>query len=197
MFFRNTVSVWIGIIVLSGMFLMGQDSWVTPSSPRIVFVTYTQITGDIIGVEDADQLCQAEADEYGLPGYSYRAWISDTSSSPDTRFDKGGNPYELPGGQKVADNWADLTDGDLDGFINQNADETVIGTPQKVWTNTNEDGTAANNLSDPTKDSCDDWTLGFADLSGLFGFAGGVLWSNSHEVEPCNTALSLYCFQQL
>jgi hypothetical protein len=197
MFSRNTVFVWVGIIVLSGMFLMGQDSWTPTQEPRIVFVSSTWVNGAIIGVGDADQICQDEATAEGLPGFSYRAWISDTSSSPDTRFDKTGGPYELPLGQKVADDWADLTDGTLDHYINQTADGTGVSTPQKVWTNTNEDGTAANNSGDPNIDHCDYWSLGFADLSGIFGFAGGILWSNAHEVERCNISLPLYCFQQL
>lgn len=194
MFKQNLVRVWVGILALSGMFLMGQDFWITPSSPRIVFVSTTSTDGSMIGLEAADDICQADASAAGLTG-PYKAWLSDTTSSPDTRFDKGGDPYQLPGGQKVADDWADLTDGTIDHTINQFANGTAV-TGGHVWTNTWEDGTAANTDGDSRIDSCDDWTSEVADYSGIYGEVTGLSWTHSGW-ESCSTHNRLYCFEQL
>jgi hypothetical protein len=192
MFSRRTLFVWIGIILLSGLFLMGQDTW-HPSGPCFVFVSSTTVDGSI-SVEGADQRCQAEADEYSLDG-DYRAWISDTSSSPDTRFDKGGYPYKLPGGQIVANNWADLTDGTLDNIIIQLPNGTELAWGVHVWTNTFDDGTAANVSSNPSIDSCDNWTNGGSDPTGIYGQTGPLSWSYNSS-ESCSTPNRLYCFEQ-
>ena len=38
MFKRNLVHVWVGIIILSGMFLMGQDTWPPSTGPTITSI---------------------------------------------------------------------------------------------------------------------------------------------------------------
>ena len=35
MFSRSTLFVWVGIVILSGMFLMGQDSWEAPEETEL------------------------------------------------------------------------------------------------------------------------------------------------------------------
>jgi hypothetical protein len=78
----------------------------------------------ILGHPVADSRCQALAEGAGLSG-TFKAWISgrvDTGSGPVPhgavdRFTQATVPYELVNGTKVADDWADLTDGTLDHAI--------------------------------------------------------------------------------
>jgi hypothetical protein len=198
MFSRNTAIVWIGICILSGMFLMGQDGW-HPSAPAKVFVSYNAVDGSIsfgekVGVAAADAICQAEAWEYNLSG-EFKAWISDDYSSPDTRFSKYGSPYELPSGTVVANNWQDLTDGTLIHVIGEEADGTQLPFGIDVWTNTFEDGTAANVSGQAVNDSCDNW-LSTDAPTGIYGEIGPLFWSYK-TTGSCSSYKRLYCFEQI
>ena len=78
-------------------------------SLKWVFVTEGSYSGDLIaearvitpcaqvstGLEAGDCICQVEADDAGLVG-TYRAWLSDTMESPDTRFVKSSRTYAVP-----------------------------------------------------------------------------------------------------
>src|SRR4026209_2737248 len=52
---------------------------------RIVFVTSTVQDGTLGGILGADPLCTKLATDAKLPG-AYRAWLSDRTSSPSSRF---------------------------------------------------------------------------------------------------------------
>ena len=87
-------------------------------NPCRVFVTSTTHDGNLGGLAGADAICQARAAAAGLPG-TYLAWLSDGSASPATRFlTQSAGPYRLVNGTTIADDWADLTSGDLDAPIN-------------------------------------------------------------------------------
>jgi hypothetical protein len=176
MFKKNHIRVWVGILALSGMFLMGQDFWIEASDVRYVFVTDLGSTGNV-PIEIADEFCQMDADEWGLPG-TYKAWLSDSYSSPDTTFDKGGHPYRLPSGLKLAEDWDDLTDGYLPYKIAEYADRTTVALFKPVWTNTSMDGTAANTSGYPGWDSCDNWSSDDINDTGIIALVGGTNWSN-------------------
>jgi cysteine-rich repeat protein len=114
---------------------------------KFVFVTSITYTGNLGGLDGADAKCNARAMVAGIGG-TYRAWLSDMTGSPSTRMSKAGGPYRLVNGTVVANNWADLTDGNLITAINL----TELGTlpPQPtfcgpgntpVWTNTTTLGT--------------------------------------------------------
>jgi hypothetical protein len=206
MFSRNTVFVWIGIILLSGMFLMGQDGW-TPAGERIVFVSSTLVTGAMLGngLEDADQICKDEALSAELPNAeSYKAWLSDSDSSPDTRFlEKRGGPFRRPDKVVIAQDWADLTDGQLSNPINRFADGTIV--PNNgvenglVWTNTLANGKACNQYAEPDVDSCDNW---YSEVDSYTGWVGDAhaysdgTWSKTH-LWMCDHEFRLYCFEQI
>lgn len=196
MFSRNTAFIWIGIILLSGMFLMGQDGW-APSGPALVFVSSHAVDGSIsfgerVGVAAADAICQAEANEYGLSG-TFRAWISDDGyyGSPATRFDKGGYPYKTVNGDVVADDWDDLTGGSLSHVIDRQANGTQLAYGIDVWTNTLEDGTAHGTASD---DHCNNWLN--TDFEGNYGEIGPLFWSYKTS-DSCGAFKRLYCFEQI
>jgi hypothetical protein len=161
---------------------------ISSSTPKIVFVTSQTYTGDLGGIDGADQKCQQLAEDAGLPGL-YSAWLSDSTTSPAQRFIKNKAPYMLVDGTAIADDWNDLTDGSLDAPINRDENNNVVS--RSVWTNTNANGTLNGDLS------CQGWTFG---MGGDFGGVG-----NSSETDDdwtleafsfCAATLSLYCFQQ-
>jgi hypothetical protein len=59
---------------------------------RFAFVSGTKFTGALGGLIGADQQCAALAGAAGLSG-TYRAWLSDDTGSPATRFTPSTVPY--------------------------------------------------------------------------------------------------------
>ncbi len=161
-------------------------------SPLIVFATQNLYSGSQIhGLVGADAICAGEASSAGLPG-TFRAWLSDSNTSAAARHTHGTNPYALPDGTQVADDWTDLTDGSIDAPITRHADgsESPLG---GVWTATAPSG----GISYPGN-TCSNWTSD-AGL-GADGYAGATNgdWSLNSVFPLDNCALTsrLYCFQQ-
>jgi hypothetical protein len=159
------------------------------------------VGGDLGGLDGADAKCQARAVAAGLAG-TFRAWLSDPTGSPSTRFTQNGGPYELVDGTIVANNWTAL-------LTNPHAhalDETEFGgsapagTAQcagpAAWTNTNDDGT----LGDPSQ-SCDDWSDPTDQDGSSWGNPESVLYfttscDGAWDPTACASKASLYCIQQ-
>lgn len=172
---------------------------VRPVSSHIMFVTSGVYAADFGSIEAADAICQAEADAGSLGG-AFKAWLSrapgstppyspaaDLSSNPE-------GPYILPGidggvpGVRVADDWADLTDGSLDEPVGI----TAIGSVAQVfftWTGTLDDGTAWTN-------TCGDWTDTTA--RGAVGYTGGSgpNWTVTNGAGFCDDVKRFYCIEQ-
>jgi hypothetical protein len=164
-----------------------------------VFLTADQSQGDLGGWAGADAKCQAAADLASLPG-DFRAWISDSHSSPAIRFNRSQGPYVLVDAAKtvVADNWADLTDGSLQHMINVNENGTTVtgdmSTDFDAWTGTLTDGEAAG-------DNCTDWASADGSHFGVFGCpangCAGAQWTIGNMTHiACSEHLRLYCFEQ-
>jgi hypothetical protein len=77
-----------------------------------VFTTSVRYDGNLGGLAGADAKCQARAVAASLPG-TYKAWLSDATGSPSTRFTKSTIPYRTVDGTLIANDYADLTDGTL------------------------------------------------------------------------------------
>jgi len=191
MFSRRTAIVWTGIVLLSSMFLMGQENW----QPRelYVFVTGELYVGDLGGLTGADAICQAEADEAGLDG-RYKAWVSDATAGPNTRFIKNNVPYLLVDRTRVALDWDDLMDGMIEHPIDLRANGQQY-TGSTVWSNTRWDGSPSNRLGNPLLDSCEDWQM--VEVTGNVGNVGDLRrWSDAGKAVDCHLATGIYCFQQ-
>ena len=104
---------------------------------KTVFVTNRAYDGNLGGLMGADDKCQAEADDPAsiVPPGTYLAWLSDGFNSPDTRFIKSVGPYILPDGTKVAEDFADLTDGSILHNIDSDPTGRRLGL-QSFWTGT-------------------------------------------------------------
>jgi hypothetical protein len=170
----------------------------------VVFATSVGFDGNLGGLAGADAKCQARAQAAGLPG-TYLAWVSNDFGSPLTRFTQSTIPYVRRDGVKVADNWADLTDGSLDANINRSELNTqpFVGTATCVLngnavkgltlTNTLIQGNQAFNFL-----SCNNWTSNSVNLNTGGGHWSSVnsFWTQLQCVYHCGNLEALYCFQQ-
>jgi len=154
---------------------------------KLAFVTSTELTPEFGSAEEADARCGVRAAEAGLSG-SFRAWLSDSQSSPSTRFTKPEGNYVSVGGTVIAAGWAGLSSGSLKTTLDydENNEQTTIGLT--TWTGTAADGTA-------TGEDCNDWSgSGKATIGDLTAF--GYKWSALPTPGDCTGFRHLYCFEQ-
>ena len=163
---------------------------------KTVFVTRAAFTGNLGGLTGADEKCQAEADGPAsiVPPGTYLAWLSDGIDSPDTRFTKSSHSYMLPDGTKIAEDFADLTDGSILHIINFDATGQNLGR-QLFWSSTNADGTTAQPFL-----TCEGWMWTAESSTISHAMVGNTikkstLWSQ-YAREKCSPHLRLTCFQQ-
>jgi len=109
---------------------------------RQVFVSSAAPTGEeVMGIAGADTRFAVEAETAGLANPErFHAWLSDSKSSPATRFETRGARYVLVDGSVIADDWDDLTDGQLSHPINAYPDGSEANVA--VWTSTTPSGEA-------------------------------------------------------
>ncbi|MBX3203478.1 MAG: DUF1554 domain-containing protein [Labilithrix sp.] len=160
---------------------------------RVIFISSVTYTGDLGGATGADARCQQLADASEYAGKTFKAWISDASSSPSTRFTKNGE-FVRPDGTLVATSWADLTDGSIAVPINVNEHRTVVAA-QWVFSGTKENGTVV----DEANVTCNNWTTSVRDgaLFGHVGYSGYTnSWSDLGGGNYCDMPHRIYCVQQ-
>lgn len=148
---------------------------------------------DMLPGQGIDGLCNSMKGD--LPG-TYNTWTSShwMNIDPEYRFDKSLNePYVLQDGTKVADNWADLTDGTLDHAINQTVDGTIY--EGFIWSGTpaNGDVTADNSLI-----QCNRWRESVSSKVGLVGHTGYTdsRWTDYGMTMSCDNSLAIICVRQ-
>ncbi|HSO39873.1 MAG TPA: hypothetical protein VLT33_45410 [Labilithrix sp.] len=163
-----------------------------PDCDRLVFVSSTELPGNLGGVAGADAKCQALADASTLArvkGHAFRAWVSTAASSTSSRFVHGTRPYRRTDLGLVALNWNNLVAGVLPGGIS--LDENGANRSGGAWTAT----TSKDALFSGS--SCLDWTTSSFAEKGTTGNVGGNGngWSSSSDV-PCAQPARLYCFER-
>jgi hypothetical protein len=159
-----------------------------------VFVTSGVYDANLGGIGGADAKCQALVTAASLGG-SWKAWISDASNSPSSRFTHATVGYRLLDGTLVASNWTALVGAATTSLAHAiDLDETAQpfnGGTSEVWTATNPDGTL--NIS-----ACNNFNSGDAGAAiGAVGHADAVdfTWTNAY-LQYCNRSVHLYCFEQ-
>ncbi|MGB1013186.1 MAG: DUF4215 domain-containing protein [Nannocystaceae bacterium] len=168
------------------------------SESKYLFVTSEMYTGDMGGLAGADQNCQTLAEAAGLPG-TYLAWLSTANESPNTRFTQSAMPYIRPDGQMIANNWADLTDGNL--LVQPNVTEQNTPVPigntscagggfPTVWSHTNANG---NGLAG---ERCGGWTNTQGGASWGRADTTNGQWSSWCSGGLCSWLSPIYCVQQ-
>ena len=157
----------------------------------LVFVTRAAFQGNFGGLAGADARCQAAARTAGLPGV-FRAWLSTAAEPAGARIVPKEVPYVLPDGIRVADDYADLTNGDLAHPIDRTEYGDAVPSPFLARTATTPDGQALS----PT---CADWTSRRRYDGGAWGAtnAANSDWSRT-GVFPgrCDYLAHLYCLEQ-
>lgn len=173
-----------------------------------VFITNQRFDANLGGVTGANAECNAAAAAAGLSG-TFKAWISDSASSPSSSFSRSTQPYALldETNTRIADNWTDLTTCDegpsndecLDNMINVDENGDVVVPVNDfsgglVWTNTTQAGMPF--------DTDDIFTCG---NFGLGPLAGAALAGRFTSVDDkwtvdvtinCGLLARLYCFEQ-
>jgi hypothetical protein len=160
---------------------------------RRVFVSSAVYLASLGGIGGADAKCQALAMNASLNG-QWKAWISDTSNSPSSRFTHATVGYRLLDGTLVAANWTALA-GAATTALAHPLDLDEKGHPfagtSEAWTATNADGTL--NAS-----ACGDFNTADAGAAyAAVGHADAVdgTWTDVF-LQFCNRNLHLYCFEQ-
>ncbi len=121
-------------------------------------------------------------------------WSSTTNTSPFIRFKHEKVPYYRTDYQKIADDWEDLTDGNINIDIDEDG---IRHENERVWTNTLSTGKHYAINPDYT---CSNWTNGTPNVIGcsFYGITqnlnGG--WTDSGFCTKCDSTLRLYCVQQ-
>jgi hypothetical protein len=164
---------------------------------RTAFVTSARYTGDLGGLDGADEICNDHAAAAGLPG-SYRAWLSDSTGSPSTRFTPSADPYRRVDGTPIAESWTDLTDGDLLTSLSMDEYGDLVvddGSNDWAWTATAFDGTG------PVGSTCGQWDTADGSSQGRKGdlHSRASNWSSNSNPGSFNCLTQtahLYCFQQ-
>jgi hypothetical protein len=154
-----------------------------PDGGRFVFVTSTQLIGNLGGVAGADTSCTTIATSAGLGG-AWMAWVSTPASAASSRLTSAG-PWYLVTGVRVAASKAVLAASF--GAIEHAIDRDELGGQRinsPVWT------------GGSVPSDCSDWTSGVANT---FGTTGNTQYANfeweSLGNAMCNTTHRLYCFE--
>lgn len=159
----------------------------TTGPVKIVFASSTRHTADLGGDTGADGICADLALDASLDG-EFRAWVSTTTASAESRLAHATVPYALTTGARVADDWDDFIDGSLASPINR--DETGAAISGDVWTGTEADGSIS------SEGTCAGFTNGTSG-AGRCGASGqsNAAWT-SNLTPSCSTQLRIYCIEQ-
>ena len=140
------------------------------AAPKTFFVTSATFSGDLVteaallnptdctglsGLDAGDCICQTIADGNAkIPPGTYRAWLSDSTGSPNDRWTKSQGPYKDINGTVIAANYdalAGTADADLTSW--PVVEDDGSGSSQTVWTGTDRYGNFVGGDA-----GCDDWS---------------------------------------
>lgn len=179
----------------------------TPVGPKRVFITSQTFTGDmnrtiadtLTGIQLANKRCQDAAIATGnsdLVSKTWKAWLSSSTINAKDNINCNNNvSYWNMAGQKIANNCADLLDGNLAAPIN--VSERGAYTTGLVWTGTDFQGVRTNY-------NCNDWMNNWTgptpyNYQGTGGYAyyniTSTLWTE-YGIYSCSNPFRIYCFEQ-
>jgi len=158
---------------------------------NLMFVSSTTTRGNLGGVDGADSGCQELAAAANLPEpMSFRAWLSDGVSSPQSRFSPPLGALILTNGATVATSWAEIiSGGDLKNAINVDENKAPIGPLIRTWSNTTPEGLPLGNSH------CNGWKSDSLGANGAYGQASSVdtTWTDAGAEWWCSQDHRFYC----
>lgn len=158
-----------------------------------MFISSSLVPNGAIGsLAAADAFCQQAANGRSLGG-TWKAWLSDATTSASDRLTHATVPYKLLNGVTVANDFDDLIDGTIAHGIDVYETGVTIPAPQidEVWTGTTSLGRSSGS-------NCMNWTNSTAQLPhASVGLSNetGFRWTQAY-VQFCDRAVRLYCFEQ-
>lgn len=163
------------------------------TSTKRVFVTSTLNSGNLGGLAGADSKCQDRANAAGLGG-TWKAWLSDSTTSASSRLNHFNGPYVRVDGVAVANDWTDLTDGTLQNPIRINEFKNdQYNMINAAWTGTQTSGATLT-------PNCSNWTDGTSGVQGILGGISSTIsyWTvGASSTSICSNTIALYCFEQV
>lgn len=185
----------------------GGEGGAPEPSVKVVFVSSVAYTGNLGGLAGADAKCAALAAAANIPG-TFKAWLSDSTGSPSTRFTRATVDYVLSDRTTVfANGWSDL------GSNNHALDMTETGGPPPTsntacaglnggfaaWVSTFADGTPAPDVATGLH-TCSDWSSEAVETStvGLGSPVAANSWIGfcSSGDPTCSKKAPIFCFEQ-
>jgi hypothetical protein len=169
-----------------------------------VFVTSTVHPANFGGVAAGDAICTARAAAANLPG-TYKAWLSDATTSPSVSFTRSTIGYALVDGTVIDTGTSRVFYVAGSGVaqpllapINKTETggappaTTGIGGTTAVWTGTDFRGQRS------SSGTCSDWTDTSFNAQGLVGdyAVSTTAWTGASAGVVCGGNKALYCFQQ-
>lgn len=161
-----------------------------------VFVTTTaSYTGNLGGLNGADQKCVDEANTSSArlcgsadcPTGSWKAWLSTGTINARDRLTD--SEYRRLDGTIIANDKVDLTNGNIANPINIQPDGTSLSGFNGVWTGTNGSGLLSIG-------HCNNWTINDSSNTGW----GSTERTNNSWTDigttSCSSSHRLYCFEQ-
>lgn len=158
-----------------------------PGSYFRVFITSSTTKGNFGGLTQADNICQTRANTAGIGG-TWKAWLSDSTTSASLRLHHATVPYKLVNGTIIANNWTDLTDGSIQNKINIDENGNAKSSTNYVLTGTNTDGSS-------TRKNCSSWTTTTSIATEGRSNSSSASWTNDGNYN-CTYKDFLYCFEQ-
>jgi hypothetical protein len=162
-----------------------------PSTGRLVFITVGKRMGATLDISAADTMCSGEAASAGFPG-TYRAAMSTTTTSIESRFTLDTRPFIRVDGTRIAAPSVFFTGMNLTSFGNQLSNGTY--TTDNYYTGVESDPQTASTLAT----TCQNWASTNVGNTGQSGEPAQTLGSQfwGAVASTCDTRLRFLCVQE-
>ncbi len=174
----------------------GAPCALAPACNRVVFATNATVPASFGGVAAADKVCADAASASMLASVrarTFKAWMSDPSTTPATRLVQGTGEYLRTDGLPIAASWAILIKGTLQNPLQ--ADENGHLISGAAWTGTSASGSALGNATS----RCGDWMSVSSTQYGGVGSSTATasgMWTFTGALAQCSISGHIYCFEQ-